>query len=239
MSRSADSEARALVGSFGDPGDATAALQLAQEVAHVVSPTLTVATIPEGFDVVLALVNLDIRDTYAPEDAVGDLVCLDRRALAVLGVAAGVNWEHSRRTDDQKHPHYVSWEVAISYDQFDGKPCQVIGNVDVDTREPEGAAYIATVEAADGGDYTPALIRARRFLVRTCESMAMNRAIAAMGVRQKYTREELQKPFLVARLSFTGRSSDPELRRQFQAMIAERYLGAKRALYGQSAERAA
>jgi hypothetical protein len=66
----------------------------------------------------------------------------------------------------------------------------------------------------------------------------MARAIGAIGVRREYRRSELARPFLVARLAFTGRTSDPDLRREFARIIAERHLVARRSLYGERGQAA-
>src|SRR5690606_22200519 len=60
------------------------------------------------------------------------------------------------------------------------------------------------------------------------------RAIRSIGLRPAYTVEDLAKPFVVARLMWTGESDDPELRRTFAVMQAQRMLGGVQALYGQA-----
>src|SRR5690606_2546348 len=60
-------------------------------------------------------------------------------------------------------------------------------------------------------------------------------AIASMGVKRSYAPAELQKPFAVARLVWTGQTDDPELRREFARMHAERMMDCAAALYGRRA----
>src|SRR5690606_41429138 len=55
-----------------------------------------------------------------------------------------------------------------------------------------------------------------------------------MGVKRSYAPAELQNPFAVARLTWTGQTDDPELRREFARMHAERMLDGTAALYGAS-----
>jgi hypothetical protein len=63
----------------------------------------------------------------------------------------------------------------------------------------------------------------------------MERAIRAFGLKSNYSMEELHKPFVTARLMFTGRSADPELRRIFAKQIAQNALDSGRMLFAPSA----
>jgi hypothetical protein len=237
-----------VVGAFSDPGKITDALLKAQEHYHVITPSMIVGSLPPGCEVFTSVVAID---PYGPEvySVTGnrneprddDTVGIDRVGLARIGGAAAVSWEYSRRVDDRSHPHYCAWEAVLLYKQFDGQVCRVPGNVDIDVRQA-GAAYEEIVTKAekrkkehpdwnnDGG--ASQLLELRKFLVRHCESKAMNKAVGNMGVRRSYKRSELRKPFLVARVAFTGRTEDPELRRLFATMIAQQHLNAHAAMYG-------
>jgi hypothetical protein len=72
----------------------------------------------------------------------------------------------------------------------------------------------------------------RRRITALCETMARLRAVRSIGIRAAYGVEELRRPFLVARIVFTGRTSDPELRRAFALMGAQAALSSSRAIYG-------
>lgn len=244
--------ALALVKAYGSAVEATNALTEAQSHFHLVTPAMVVAGVPEGFEVYTSIVTIDPygREVYQitgdrkhPKD--GDTVGIDRIALARIAQAAGASWLYSKRTDDGSHPHYCAWEAMIAYRLFDGQQCTIPGNVDIDVRAPHGPAYQKIVEAAKNAkawengelvprprDPEPQLLELRQFLSRHCESKAMNKAIGNMGIRRAYKRSELKKPFFAARLAFTGRSEDPEARRDFRRAITAGFLASTAALYG-------
>jgi hypothetical protein len=232
-----------VVGAFPDPKSITMALQEAQGQYHIVTPAMMVGSLPPGCEVFTSIVTIN-RDPDAKEvyKLPGGRLGLDRVALARIGQAAGVSWVRSVRTDDRSHPHYCAWEAVAAYKQFDGQVCISPGNVDIDVREPDGPAYVEIVEKhkkeSDQAKQDPSkqLLELRKFLSRHCESKAMNRAIANMGIRRSYTEKELELPFLVARMAFTGRSEDPRLRELFAIMIAQQHLGVGSMLYGQTAQ---
>lgn len=76
-------------------------------------------------------------------------------------------------------------------------------------------------------------IRRKRIKIEElAETGSRLRAIkATFGLKLAYTLEELQKPFVVAKLVATGESDDPELRRDFARMNYERLTGGRRRLY--------
>lgn len=233
-----------VVGTFSNAEAASRALIEAGQQYHLVTPATIVGRLPEGCDVVVSLVQVDpySSEVYAitgdrknpkPDDTVG----LDRVSLAKIAAAAGVTWVSSRRTDDGSHPHYCSWEAIARFPNFDMTSADYPGNVDIDTREDgdirgPAAQEIRNKQHGKPGNGDSQLLELRKFLVRHCESKAMNKAIGNKGVRRSYKRSELQKPFAVARLIFTGQSDDPEARRDFRQMIGQRFLGASHQLYG-------
>lgn len=234
-------DGNALVGAFADPTAITAALMQAQQRYHVVTPAMSVGGIPEGCEIYTSLVTVDPNgpEVYAitgdrrnPKD--DDQVGIDKVALSKIWAALGGSWQYSRRVDPNNHPHYCAWEAAGLYQQFDGQICRVLGNVDIDVRAPDGAAYVEIVEKAKKGNRDPAqqLLELRKFLPRHCESKAMNKAIATAGVRRSYKRGDLRKPFLVARLAVTGRTDNPRLREDFARMHYQQRLNGTAALYG-------
>lgn len=216
-------------GSFGDPKKASLALKQASEAYHLVSPATVCGNLPEGCELCLSLVHIDAtsRDLYKLP---GGKIGLDRVSLMKIASAAGATMEETRRLDDGSHPHYVHWSVTISYRLFDGQVTRRTGTVEIDTREPLGAAYVEICEK--NPEPGKQLLELRKFLTRHAESKALNRAVAAMGIKRSYTAEELEKPFAVARLMFTGRSSDPEARAQFRDKIADSFLNGRTQAYG-------
>lgn len=232
-----------VMGAYVDPRKATAALEEASKHYHLVTPAPACGSLPEGCEVLLSMVRIDPNDPHLY--AVGDKVAPDKAHLtSILNAAAG-SIEYTRRLDNGSHPHYCRCEVGIMYRHFDGSIVRRSATAEMDVRAPDGPRYVEIIEKAknatkwENGRKVPAprdpakqLLELRKFLLPQTESRALNRAIAAMGIRRSYTREELQKPFVVAGLMFTGRSDDPEARKQFRQAIADSFLGRSAMLYG-------
>jgi hypothetical protein len=70
----------------------------------------------------------------------------------------------------------------------------------------------------DGSDrmkgWTPTRSPRPEERLRACESRAINAAIreCGCGIKQKYTRAELEKPFLVVRVAFQPDMNDPAIK---------------------------
>jgi hypothetical protein len=237
-----------VVGSF-DAARATQALKHASEHYHLVSPATVVGSLPEGCEVSISLVTIDPETECfgltgrkgEPKD--DDILGLSRVALDKIFAAAGGTWVRSHRLDDGRDPHYCAWTAVGAVRMFDGQIRELPGSVELDARD--GSPQVVEIRAKaedrkkkypndrnhDGG--ARQLLELRKFLLRHAESKGMNRAVAKLGIRRSYKRGELKKPFAVARVMFTGRSSDPEARALFQGKIADSFLGGTTALYGQ------
>jgi hypothetical protein len=226
--------ALAVEGSFSNADRATKALKEAAQNFHLISPATMVGSLPEGCSIALALVHISPDDPHLYE--VGGKLALDKTHLSSIGSAAGASMLSSRRTDDGSDPHYCAWTVRVRFRQFDGTWLVRQGSVDMDVREPFGAEYVDAVRKAERAkpqrDPSSQIGELRRFITRHAESKAVNRAYAAIGIRRAYTRAELERPFCVARVMFTGQSDDPEARRQFRQGIMESFLGSSDAAYG-------
>jgi len=231
-SQAQQTTALAIEGSFSNADKATRALKQAAQDFHLISPATMVGAIPEGCSVALAVVHISPDDPHLYK--VGDKFALDRTHLASIGNAAGASMVSSRRTDDGSDPHYCAWTVVVRFRQFDGTWLTKQGSVEMDVREPYGAEYVDAVRKAERNNRDPAnqIGELRRFITRHAESKALNRAYAAVGIRRSYTRAELERPFCVARVTFTGQSDDPEARRQFRDGIMKSFLGSTEAAFG-------
>src|SRR6185369_13154252 len=69
----------------------------------------------------------------------------------------------------------------------------------------------------------------RKHGLRNCEARAINAAIreCGCGIKQKYTRAELAKPFVVVRVAFQPDFSDPDIKR----MVTQQAMSGVSALY--------
>ena len=230
----------------GNPQAVTARLKELSESYHLVSPATAVDALPPGFGVAISVVHVDPNpDKKGPGDVVpisGKLM-LSANSLARVAAAAGIDWDPARsgRLDNGQDPRYCHFRAVGFVRNFDGSVRTLTGEVEVDARE--GSPQIEEIRTKaqkravehpddpnDGG--ASQILELRKFLLRHAERKAKNRAIVDMGVKRSYTSEEIKRPFAVARLMWTGQSDDPELKRTFAVMGAERMLGGTTALYG-------
>lgn len=220
-SQLAERKADELAGSYTKPEQVTAMLRDAQKIAHLVTPQTSCGALPEGCCIASSVVLVDVEnDTYS----VGSTLALDKTALDKISAAAGLDWdpERSCRLDNGRNPHYVHYRAVCYVRNFDGTTRTLTGNVEIDLRE--GAGGVAEMKPGE-------LAIARKFILRLAESKAMNRAIRRLGIASSYKRAELEKPFVVAKIMFTGQTEDPKLRALFAGKIADSFTGGRAALY--------
>ena len=238
------SGALALVGSTNNAATLAQRLAIAAEHRHLISPATAAADIPEGCSVVISQVLIDIKsETYD----VGGRRGLAKVALERIASAAGISWDPaaSGRLDDGSDPYYCAWRAVGTVRHFDGTEIVIEGSKEMDLRP--GAAQLEALQdlflskheawSRSRKGYEPkdpmGQIRVMRLhIMAHAESKARLRAIRSIGVRGAYDADELQRPFVVARLMFTGRSADPETQRAFSMMTAQAMLGGRRTLYG-------
>lgn len=234
-----------VTGSFRDAQDITSRLQHAAKHYHLVSPATACAIIPEGCSVTLSTVLVDVEnETYELSGKRG----LAKSALDKIAAAAGISWDArlSGRLDDSSDPHYVMWRAVGSMRHLDGTIVQLMGCKEMDLRrgsaqlealneryEAKRTKWIANGRKGYEPKSPDGQIREMRLhILSHAESKARLRAVRALGIRSAYNADELTRPFVVAKLSWSGQSDDPELRRIFALKQADAMLSGTRALYG-------
>lgn len=202
---------------------------------NVLSPAIAVANMAPGYGANLAIVQIDATvefndkktsgagaDTYWSKSIHQDPSkrSLNKQGLLKIANAAGIQWDRAncRRLDDGSQRNYWHWQYAGAIRTHDGQLQPVQGSRELDLRD--GAAE-ATAMTPDQ------LKRARAFGNEICETKAMERAIRSLGVRQAYHVDELKKPFVVVRFSFTPDMSDPEIKK----LVTERAISGMGQLY--------
>lgn len=217
-----DWAANNIAGSFADADEAGKRLRSAAEHCHLIGGA-TVCPMPEGYEVQIIVVPINkdrCYDIKGQPNAKG----IGKSTLMTLGAAAGVEWTVSRRIDDGKDPRYCHWHVEGRYPLIDGTYRMIEGDRDIDLRE--GADQIA-------GKTSGEIAALRQNLMRSAITKAKLRALReGFGVDQGMPLAELDKPFVFAKAVFTGRSTDPRIRRMFASLIAQKQLLAAQALYG-------
>lgn len=254
-------QVQSISGSFADPVKLGEVLKRAAKEYHLVAPAPSCGTLPEGCEVSLSSVLIDVAaETYPVAGGGGDdegggggKRGLSKSALDRIASAAGVSWDPhlSRRLDDGSDPHYCLFKSVGHVRQFDGSTATVVAMKEMDMRA--GSAQVEALrtryenkrakwERNGRRGYEPRppdnqINEMRLHLVAHAESKARNRCVRSLGVRPSYTPAELAKPFCVARLMFTGRTEDRELARAFALKRADAMLGnmGARALFGPEA----
>lgn len=219
---------------YRDSAAASSALVDAAALGHLVSPATVVGELPAGTVLAISQVVVGVdEETY---QLPGGKRGLAKVALDKIAAAAGISWDpqQSGRQDDGSDPHYCHYRAVAHYRAFDGAMQTVSGEVELDARaggplEQEIKEKAARANRNDGG--ASQLLELRKFLLRHAESKAKNRAIRSLGLRTSYAPEELSKPFMVAKVMFTGHSDDPVIKQAFAAATADAFLGSRRALY--------
>lgn len=159
-------------------------------------------------------------------------------ALQKIAAAAGVQILSRKRVDDRSEPYYCEVEVTIAMRDFDGTYRQVTKAREVDLRDgspettkPEKKKVGARWEKT--GKLVPldpsALADKRRHIQSLAETKAFYRALRTLlQLKQKYTLEELARPFVVPKLVPMLDPNDPD---QKDALI-RMALGQEASLYG-------
>ena len=236
----------------GDVPTLQRALEEGSKQGHLVSPATSCGSLPEGFEVAISAVKIDTtpasKETYAIPGSGG--LGLSKVSLDKIAGAAGVSWDPvmSRRLDDGSDPHYCRFQVVGRYRHFDSQWVTIMATKEMDLRDGSAQVeamwdrYRSSKEKWDSGQrgersYPPKeptgqISEMRLHIESHAETKARLRAIRSLGIKTSYTAQELAKPFVVAKLMATGRSSDPELHREFAKMQFAAAVGAGEQLYG-------
>lgn len=207
--------------------------QLSQD-AHLVLPAGGMA-IPDGHSVVVSAVWISTDETYPVSRGRNARVALSKSALNKIGAAAGLSWLDSRRTDDGADPHYCAWTVTAQVTDPDGTSRRIPGSVEIDLRDGAEEAQALLSQGKTPSTGAALLAQTRRFIARHAESKAMNRAIrAALAMKTTFEPGEFDRPFVAAKVIFTGAFDDPEVRRMAQMAAIAKHNGAVAALFGGS-----
>lgn len=210
-------------GLISDPRALTDQLTHLQAHYHVMSPAVSIGQMAEGFGANLAVVQIDPTIVFNKEETSGSgpdcywsksihgadtrKRSLRKEGLLKLSQAAGIQWlpGECRRLDDGKERYLWRWQYYGVVRTHDGQLQPVQGTKELDLRD--GSADAKAAASARHLD------KMRQNGNEVCETKAMLRAIRSLRVQQVYTVDELKKPFLIVRFSFTPDMSDPEIKK--------------------------
>jgi hypothetical protein len=200
---------------------------------NLISPSTAVQNLPEGFEIAITMIKLDPnpdnKDVYVPVGT--QLLAPTGTSLAKISQAAGVVWDTANCSPvgDRSDPRYCEYKAVGGWRLFDGTFIPDCAHRAVDLRD--GSDQIASMSDKQ-------LAQARMNVVTLAETKAKNRVIRRLGLKPGYTAAELEKPFAVARLMWTGRTNDPALRQAFAMMKAQQMIASSAALFGPPAPQA-
>ena len=181
--------------------------QQRQAHAHVLSPVTDLGALPDNWVMVPSAVKINA-DENAGEVYADRLFCKnDEVALTKVGLrkiakAAGISWKVVRE-DSGTVPNYWAMKCTISYRGHDGLPKEAEASYEWDLRD--GSPRLQKSDGVMGGKE---LNRARLNGYRRCEAGAINAAIREYGLKQKYTKAELARPFVVFNVVFQPQTDE-------------------------------
>lgn len=151
-----------------------------------------------------------------------------KQGLMKLAVCAGIMWDMSqtKRTDNRRSRDYVSYSAVGAVRKADGTMVPFPAEYDMDFEvieeklrdqyEKKGKSAKKSGDELQGYiDYCVKrdILYKREHKLKICEAGAMNRVIRSLlGLKSGYTKQELKKPFVVARIVFRPDYSDPQIR---------------------------
>lgn len=227
---------------------------------HVLSPATRISHLAPGWGVSVSLVVLDARidDNGNGTDCYFDKGTMKpyERGLSRIGIdritrCAGVSWDpvHCGRVDSRLIMHYAEFRAIGVVMNFDGTAETLSGHGCCDARDSSGdiggwtpELWKQEVESAQrekrriegiNGWTDRRVLGVRAKILQRAETNAKERCIRSLGLRHKYTVDELKNPFVVLKASYLPNMEDPAIRQ----MVAERAMNGTRALFAQSAQR--
>lgn len=201
-----------------------ALLRWQEQHFNVLTPFTNISGLAAQHGIITSMIQIN------PEKAVGEAydglpflksneVALAKVGLRKLAECAGIS-TRTERTDDRRIANYWEFKAIASYRGIDGAIVTREATKEWDLRDGSPQMKGWTQNQIEEG---------RKHGLRNCEARAINAAIreCGCGIKQKYTKEELKKPFVVCRVMFQPDMSDPDIKR----LVTASALGGTNALY--------
>jgi hypothetical protein len=217
---------------------------------NILTPAITLEGLSKYHKATVETVSLspdpDYGDVYKDRNSKNAFI-VKKQGLDKLAVLAGILWPDqtgSRRVDDKKDPNYIAFEAFGAIRKSDGQLVPVKAYYDMDLIAHEDDLVHSYREKGQKGDYAKHgkeleeyvaycvgrdMRQIRKHRAARCESGARNRVIRALlGLKNKYTKVELQKPFVAVRITYQPDYDDPEVKR----IVTMMSLGAQSTIFG-------
>lgn len=208
----------------------------AAAVCNVLTPSLRCSSLAPGCEVSFDVVRIGPRESYD----VGGKKALHRTALLRLASAAGfsLNPRTSRRTDDRRHPYVVTWHEEGGWMDLHGNVQLVPGDYNIDLRDGSAQSEEVLHDAKGANEQERetkgriTLMARRSNILELAQSGAQDKAIRTALAIPSYTYDEIARPFVVARLLYTGHDDNPAFALENRREIRAKMLGGTSALFG-------
>lgn len=193
-----------------------------REQVHALCPMVDFGALPEQFVLVPAKVKInpipDAGEVYFRSDfCKSGEVALSAMGLQKIAQCAGISLD-TTRTDPRTIALYWEFKATASWIGVDGARQSRTATLEWDLRD--GSERIKS--------FTPKQVaEARKHGARNAETRAISAVIRQLGVRQKYTVAELEKPFGLVRVVYQPNMSDPVQR----AIVTQQALGGAATFY--------
>lgn len=222
---------------------------------NILTPAITLEGLSPHHKATVETLSLspdpDYGDVYKDKNS-DKLFIVKKQGLDKLAVLGGILWpdrEGSRRIDDNTNRDYIAFEAFGAIRKADGQlvPCKASYDMDLVAIEEDlqhqyrekGSKGQYAKKGQELEDYVNYCVgrdmrSIRKHKGARCESGARNRVIRALlGLKTKYSKVELQKPFVAVRITYQPDYNDPEVKR----LITMMSLGAQGNVFGMSAPR--
>lgn len=221
--------------------------ELKESGANILLPSTRMEGLSAFHAPVLDQVYLNPDPNYGDVYPEGDnYFRIARQGLMKLSVCAGIMWHphETRRTDNRSDRNYVSFQAVGGIRKADGTPVFFKAEYDMDFEvieeelrdlftskcrswnksDDEKAAYIESSVRRD-------LLFKRKHKMKLAESGAMTRVIRALlGLKNHYTRKELEQPFVMVRIVIRPDYDDDQVKKR----MIEASIQAMTGVYGGS-----
>lgn len=189
---------------------------------HVLTPIANFNGLAAQHGIIAAVVQVN-PDPTSGEVYQDKLFCKENEvAIAKIGLSkimqAGGISVTTQRTDPRTIQNYWEMKATARWRGLDGSIQEAEATHEYDLRD--GSPRVRNFTANQ-------ILAARVHGLRGCEARAINAAIRQFGIKQKYTKQELAKPFVIVRVMFQPDMGDAETRR----IVTEHALRGTTALY--------
>lgn len=168
----------------------------------------------------------------------GDSTQLAFHAVTLDKIASylGIKWAKQERADDRKNPYVCEIVQYGFYLGIDLSPQPLIGRGEIRLDDDSARAQKILRQSRNEKAGRNKLDMQRDKIVQLTETNARSRCIKSFGMRASYSKQELDKKFIICmRPVITGYSDDPEIRRMFAQDAINQSRAALSAIYGDAA----